>query len=607
MKKNILFLIIVVSYCPIFAQLQGMQLIDSLKSELNKAKEDTNTVKLMANLSKEYYRFDTKQGVYFGKQALALAEELNYNFGIALANNNIGINYAVLGDLVSALEFFHKSLDMSIKINDEQGVANLSNNIGNIYRKINQFEKSINYLKKAIEINLKLNNSIDLYKGYSNLGLTYSMIPEIKSSNEYFFKAMELAESINNPEFKYQSLINLSKNYSLSGDNCKALELSFEAFKICENFNYDYDKATIAGDIGLTFYAIAFDSLTVSKDCSLYPRNKIALLKESEYYLLRALEYLKNVNDYSQIQDYAYTLSLVYEYLGNHKQSLNYFKIYKTAFDSINFKNNSQKFENLENKREIELRDNQIKIQTLEIEKKDAQLIFQIMGFVLIIVLIFIVVFIAYIRFSRKKEQETINAQKLADEAISENQRILKLISDNLQKTYIFQFKMDKNRNFSFLYISSGLERVHYGIHIDDILKDSSKLLNTIDDELKEPYYRKVIASAETLTDFSMDLKMRTQDSNYIWISVHSTPRLNENGELFWDGSAIDITDRKIAEEELIIAKSKAEEYEKLKSAFLQNISHEIRTPLNGILGFSNLLGDDDLEKEEKEETAGEA
>ena len=42
--------------------------------------------------------------------------------------------------------------------------------------------------------------------------------------------------------------------------------------------------------------------------------------------------------------------------------------------------------------------------------------------------------------------------------------------------------------------------------------------------------------------------------------------------------------------EELIKAKERAEESEKLKTAFLHNISHEVRTPMNAILGFSNLM-----------------
>lgn len=65
-------------------------------------------------------------------------------------------------------------------------------------------------------------------------------------------------------------------------------------------------------------------------------------------------------------------------------------------------------------------------------------------------------------------------------------------------------------------------------------------------------------------------------------------------------GVAIDITELKKNAEELMAAKEKAEENDRLKTAFLHNISHEVRTPMNSIVGFSDLLADPDTLPEER-------
>jgi PAS domain S-box-containing protein len=65
--------------------------------------------------------------------------------------------------------------------------------------------------------------------------------------------------------------------------------------------------------------------------------------------------------------------------------------------------------------------------------------------------------------------------------------------------------------------------------------------------------------------------------------------------------SFIDITEFKEVEKQLRVAKEKAEESDRLKSAFLANVSHEIRTPLNAITGFSALLAKPNLHLDKKE------
>ncbi len=93
------------------------------------------------------------------------------------------------------------------------------------------------------------------------------------------------------------------------------------------------------------------------------------------------------------------------------------------------------------------------------------------------------------------------------------------------------------------------------------------------------------------------------KDGHVVWVSI-STGLISKE---LRDSSYIithvqDISDRKEAERQLIIAKDKAEESDRLKTAFLNNISHEIRTPMNAIMGFAELLGDVDNTPEKQSE-----
>jgi PAS domain S-box-containing protein len=99
---------------------------------------------------------------------------------------------------------------------------------------------------------------------------------------------------------------------------------------------------------------------------------------------------------------------------------------------------------------------------------------------------------------------------------------------------------------------------------------------------------------------YQMELGIRKKSGELI-TGLLSSEIISVNNEECIFSSIDDITKRKNHEEELLKSKEKAEESDRLKTAFMHNISHEIRTPLNAIVGFSNLLGDKDLDNDIKQ------
>jgi len=124
--------------------------------------------------------------------------------------------------------------------------------------------------------------------------------------------------------------------------------------------------------------------------------------------------------------------------------------------------------------------------------------------------------------------------------------------------------------------------------HPDYIGKDESSLIRLVAREI--PIYH-------------TEKKYIRKDGRVIWGSTTVSIIRNNRGEAqFFMAMVEDITSRKKTETELVLAKEKAEESDRLKTAFLHNVSHEIRTPMNAILGFSTLLQEPDTSSEEQKQ-----
>lgn len=102
---------------------------------------------------------------------------------------------------------------------------------------------------------------------------------------------------------------------------------------------------------------------------------------------------------------------------------------------------------------------------------------------------------------------------------------------------------------------------------------------------------------------FFAEYRFATLDGRVVWVHDEATLVLNEDGSRqCWQGVMVDITDRKLAEEELRRAKEAAEEASRLKTAFLSMATHELRTPLTIISGYVELLSQSGLKRFNDEE-----
>ncbi|HEY6351841.1 MAG TPA: two-component regulator propeller domain-containing protein [Candidatus Angelobacter sp.] len=188
-----------------------------------------------------------------------------------------------------------------------------------------------------------------------------------------------------------------------------------------------------------------------------------------------------------------------------------------------------------------------------------------------------------------KELQQEVRQRQRAEEALSRTAAIVESSSDAIWSI---------DRDGKIVTWNSGAEKL-FGYTAAESVGHPAILIVPPERSWELEHYLSSMLEGEPVTN--LETVRRRKDGSLVDVSLSRSPMLKDGKVVAVSVIALDISERKKAEEALQHAKDAAESATQAKSEFLANMSHEIRTPLNGVIGTLELAGHTQLTAEQGE------
>jgi tetratricopeptide (TPR) repeat protein len=401
MKRLWLFslFILVQGFC--FSQ---NRIVDSLNNVLKKTKEDSSKVKVLNSLSYTLCHINPDTSITLCREALKLAEKLNWKKGMAVCFSHLGAFYTSLGNYNLSIENCNKAVILFDELGDQKDKSWPFGILGIAYDSQGNYSRALNYYFKALKIDEETRNRSRVARHLGNIGIVYDSQGDYKKALDYYFKALKIQEELGDKSGISINLSNIGLVYFNQRNYRDALYYYTKALEIKVELEDKYGIAINLSNIG-DVYAEQGDSVMAKgyvKDAGfIYSRalnhyfkaiemeeeigdkNGVASSMknvgfiyyhqkkyiESEQYFLKALKISEVIGALNIQKENHQYLSELYSKLKESKLALMHYKKFISIKDSINNEENTKKLVRTEMNYEFDKKEAATK---LEQDKKEA-------------------------------------------------------------------------------------------------------------------------------------------------------------------------------------------------------------------------------------------
>lgn len=455
--------------------------INTQLKNLDKAKHDTDKVKIYYSISRLYWGRNADSALLMAQKSLELAKKISYEKGIALAYLAEGVALGYKGDWPGALGSHLQCLRISEKLGMEGLSGNEYNNIAGLYTSMEDYSKALYYNQQAYKIAMKQNDPAHegTFSPLVNMGEIFKKKGQPDSAIAYNSKALVIAKRVKNPVYIAATMYNIAENY-----------ITKKEYRLAESYlNKALDIAQKAGDDEDVAYCHTGQALTS------YYTGKY---NSSMLYAQKGLEESRKSGIAELIQTAYNVLYLTHQKMGNYEQALYYRNLEVALNDSLKTEQRLNTIRNMQSAYELEKKEQQI-----DLLNKD-----KIIG---------------------QKELEKVSLKR---DILTAGTILLLLIAFVLLRNYVQKRKLSEqlalqNKNIS-----------EQNLHLEELVHVKDRLFSIIGHDLRGPIF-----TISHMMDIVKE-KSLTEEENDYWIekideTLVITSSLVEN-LLYWAKSQLD-------------------------------------------------------------------